>query len=59
MPIGAGRVSVRTATGEHEEYVERAPEEISWRNIKWGKAGISSSEEAYLRCSNFPLAALR
>ena len=59
MPIGAGRVSVRTASGEHEEYVERAPEEISWREIKWGKAGISSSEEAYLRCSNFPLAALR
>jgi 2-methylcitrate dehydratase PrpD len=59
MPIGAGRVRVTTSSGVHEEYVERAPEEISWRDIKWGKAGISSSKEAYLRCSNFPLSALR
>jgi hypothetical protein len=59
MPIGAGRVRVTTSSGVHEEYVERAPEDISWRDIKWGKAGISSSKEAYLRCSSFPLAALR
>jgi hypothetical protein len=59
MPIGAGRVRVTTPSGVHEQYVERAPEEISWRGIKWDKAEIYSSEEAYLRCSNFPLSALR
>jgi 2-methylcitrate dehydratase PrpD len=59
MPIGAGKVRVETAAGVHEEYVERAPEEISWRDIKWGKAGITSAEDSYRRCSSFPLAALR
>jgi 2-methylcitrate dehydratase PrpD len=59
MPIGAGKVRIKTASGEHEEYVELAPEEITWRDVKWGKAGIGSAEDAYRRCSSFPLAALR
>lgn len=59
MPIGAGKVKVETSTGVHEEYVLRAPEEISWRDVKWGKAGITSTADSYRRCSNFPLAALR
>lgn len=59
MPIGAGKVKVETSTGVHEEYVVRAPEEISWRDVKWGKAGITSAADSYRRCSNFPLAALR
>ncbi len=59
MPIGAGKVRVETSTGTHEEYVVRAPEEISWREIKWGKAGITSAADSYRRCSSFPLAALR
>ena len=59
MPIGAGKVRVETSTGTHEEYVERAPEEISWRDVKWGKAGITSAADSYRRCSSFPLAALR
>lgn len=58
MPIGAGKVRVRTASGVHEEYVELAPEEITWRSVKWGKAGISNAEDSYRRCSSFPLAAL-
>jgi len=59
MPIGAGKVRIETSTGIHEEYVERAPEEITWREIKWGKAGISDPEDSYRRCSSFPLSALR
>lgn len=59
MPIGAGKVRVVTSSGAHEEYVERAPEEVSWREIKWGKAGIVSAEDSYRRCSSFPLSALR
>ena len=59
MPIGAGKVRVTTASGSHEKYVERAPEEISWRTTKWSKAGITDPESAYKRCSSFPLAALR
>jgi hypothetical protein len=59
MPIGAGKVRIKTASGEHEECVELAPEEKTWRDVKWGKAGISSAEDAYRRCSSFPLAALR
>jgi len=58
MPIGAGKVRVKTASGVHEEYVELAPEEITWRVAKWGKAGIGSAEDSYRRCSSFPLAAL-
>jgi 2-methylcitrate dehydratase PrpD len=59
IPIGAGKVKVSTATGVHEKYIERAPEEISWRTKKWSKAGIINPENAYKRCSSFPLAALR
>ena len=59
MPIGAGKVRVKTASGEHEEYVELAPENKTWRDVKWGNAGISSAEDSYRRCSSFPLAALR
>lgn len=59
MPIGAGKVRVKTPSGVREEYVERAPEEISWRVAKWEKAGISSADDSYRRCSSFPLAALR
>jgi len=59
MPIGAGKVRIKTASGEYEEYVELAPEEKTWRDVKWGKAGISSAADAYRRCSSFPLAALR
>ncbi len=59
MPIGAGKVQIETATGIFEEYMERAPEEITWRDIKWGKAGITNPDESYRRCSSFPLSALR
>lgn len=59
LPIGAGKVRVKTASGVHEELVNRAPEEISWRTAKWNKAGIIDAAGAYRRCSSFPLAALR
>jgi hypothetical protein len=36
-----------------------APEEIIWRQKKWNEAKITDSNEAYKRCSSFPLAALR
>ena len=59
MPIGAGKVRITTASGVYEEYVELAPENKTWRDVKWGNAGISSAEDSYRRCSSFPLAALR
>lgn len=59
MPIGAGKVRVETSTCTQEEYIKSAPEEITWRDIKWGKAGIINAEDSYKRCSSFPLMALR
>ena len=59
MPIGAGKVIVTSLGGVREEYVDRAPEEIAWRAVKWDKARITSAEDSYRRCSSFPLAALR
>jgi hypothetical protein len=59
IPIGSGRVRVSTDSGIYEEFVEMAPEEIIWRQKKWNEAKITDSNEAYKRCSSFPLAALR
>jgi hypothetical protein len=59
IPIGSGRVRVSTESGTHEEFIDLAPEEILWRDKKWNSAKITDSEEAYKRCSSFPLAALR
>lgn len=59
IPIGAGRVRVTTENGIYEEFVDLAPEELTWRDKKWNSAKITDSVEAYKRCSNFPLTALR
>ena len=40
-------------------FVDLAPEELIWRDKKWNLAKITNSEEAYKRCSSFPLTALR
>lgn len=59
IPIGAGRVRVTTENGIYEEFVDLAPEELTWRDKKWNSAKITDPVEAYKRCSNFPLTALR
>jgi len=59
IPIGSGRVRVSTESGTYEEFVDIAPEELIWRDKKWNLAKITNSEEAYKRCSSFPLTALR
>jgi hypothetical protein len=59
IPIGSGRVCVSAENGTYEEFVDLAPEELIWRDKKWNLAKITNSEEAYKRCSSFPLTALR
>lgn len=59
IPIGAGRVRVTTENGIYEEFVDLAPEELTWRDKKWNSAKITDSADAYKRCSSFPLTALR
>jgi len=59
IPIGSGRVRVSTDSGNYDEFVDLAPEELTWRDKKWNSAKITTAEEAYRRCSSFPLTALR
>jgi hypothetical protein len=59
IPIGSGRVRVSTDSGIYDEFVDLAPEELLWRDKKWNSAKITNAEEAYWRCSSFPLTALR
>lgn len=59
MSIGTAKVIVETTNGADEELVEKVPEDPAWITSKWSHAGLTTTEENYLRCSNFPLAALR
>ena len=59
MPIGSGKVRVHTSSGIDEEFVDRAPEETPWIKKKWQSAELGTPQESYLRCSSFPLSALR
>lgn len=59
IPIGSGRVRVSADSGNYDEFVDLAPEELSWRDKKWNSAKITTAQEAYKRCSSFPLTALR
>lgn len=59
MPIRSGKVRVHTSSSIDEEFIDRAPEETPWIKKKWQSAELGTPQESYLRCSNFPLSALR
>ena len=59
MPIRSGKVRVHTSSSIDEEFIDRAPEESRWIEKKWQSAELGTSQESYLRCSSFPLSALR
>lgn len=59
IPIGSGQVKITTTRGEYERYIDLPPERKEWVSKKLGSCLTDSLEDLYLRCSSFPVAALR